>query len=114
MRGKQDHSRQRALRHDQTEAERLLWQLLRHRRLMGHQFRRQHQIGPFFADIVCPAAWLVVEIDGSQHLDRTEYDTLRSDYLKQCGYRVLRFWNHDVMCRKEDVLAEILRELSAT
>ncbi len=114
MRGKQDHSRQRTLRHDQTEAEYLLWQQLRNRRLMGQRFRRQHKIGPFFVDFVCPAALLVVELDGSQHLDRIGYDASRSKYLNQCGYRVLRFWNHDVMCRKEDVLAEILRALSAT
>jgi len=78
MRGKQDHSRERSLRRDQTEAERLLWQCLRKRDLLGHKFRRQHRIGPYYADFVCLSAWLVVELDGSQHLVRAEYDVTRS------------------------------------
>lgn len=78
MRGKQDHSRERSLRLDQTEAERMLWARLRSRRLQGFKFRRQHRIGPYIADFVCPECRLVIELDGSQHLDAVEHDAARS------------------------------------
>ena len=97
MRGKQDHSRERALRHDQTDAERHLWQALRNRRLEGFRFRRQHRIGPYYADFACTEASVVVELDGSQHLQQHEHDALRTACLQQRGYRVLRFWNDDVL-----------------
>ncbi len=111
MRGKQDHSRERSLRRDQTEAERMLWEKLRDRRLSGFKFRRQHRIGPYFADFVCTEARLVVELDGSQHLDALEYDASRTRFLNDEGYRVFRIWNHDVLLRLTEVLDEILRLL---
>ena len=111
MRGKQDHSRERTLRREQTESERILWTRLRDRRLLGFKFRRQHRIGPYFADFVCAERHLVIEVDGSQHLDQIEYDAARMRYLKSQGYRVLRFWNDEVLLRMDDVLDEILRAL---
>ena len=68
MRGKTNHARERRLRRDQTEAERVLWQRLRDRRLLGWKFRRQHRVGPYFADFACAEGHLIVELDGSQHL----------------------------------------------
>jgi len=111
MRGKQDHSRERSLRLEQTESERVLWTQLRGRRLSGSKFRRQHRIGPYFADFACPELHLVVELDGSQHLDQAKYDSTRTQYLQSQGYRVLRFWNDDVLLRMDDVLGEILGAL---
>ena len=111
MRGKQDHSRERALRRDQTEAERHLWQFLRDRRLHGFKFRRQHRIGWYFADFVCTDHGLVVELDGSQHLDRVDADAVRTRVLAAMGYRVVRFWNDDVFLRTGAVLDAILATL---
>ena len=113
MRGRQDHSRERELRRFQTDAERRLWQQLRSRRLLGHRFRRQHRIGPFYADFACPETWLVVELDGSQHLEAAADDAARTAYLQRRGYRVLRFWNDEVLQRMPDVLAAIAEASSA-
>jgi very-short-patch-repair endonuclease len=109
MRGSKDRSRERELRRNQTEAERILWSRLRGRRLLGARFRRQHRIGPYFADFACPESHLVVELDGSQHLARAAYDRARTGYLGAAGYRVLRFWNDDVIVRTEEVLDAISR-----
>ncbi|GAB3359096.1 endonuclease domain-containing protein [Lysobacter tyrosinilyticus] len=111
MRGKQDHSRERALRRNQTEAERHLWQSLRERRLLSCRFRRQHRIGPYFADFACPEHRLVVELDGSQHLVFAEADVRRTRVLGALGYRVVRFWNDDVLVRTEVVLEAIAAAL---
>ncbi len=111
MRGKQDHTRERALRHEQTESERILWLRVRDRGLLGFKFRRQHRIGLYYVDFVCAEACLVIELDGSQHLEQVEYDTLRTERLQAQGYRVLRFWNDDVLLRMDAVLDEILRAL---
>ena len=109
MRGKQDHSRERVLRLDQTDAERMLRACLRGRRLQGLRFRRQHRIGPYIADFVCPECKLVVELDGSQHLEAVEHDAARSRYLQGQGYRVIRFWNDDIMLRMTEMLDELVR-----
>jgi len=113
MRGKQDRMRERELRQNQTEAERILWGRLRGRRLLGARFRRQHRIGPYFADFACPELQLVVELDGSQHLEQVAYDGARTDDLCAAGYRVLRFWNDDVIARTEQVLDAIARCLAS-
>ena len=107
MRGKTNHGRERQLRRDQTEAERVLWQHLRDRRLLGWKFRRQHRIGPYFADFACVEATLVVELDGSQHLTQQRHDDARTSFLETQGFRVLRFWNDDVLRDTEAVLATI-------
>jgi very-short-patch-repair endonuclease len=111
MRGQQDHSRERSLRREQTESERVLWTRLRDRRLSGFKFRRQHRIGCYFADFVCAELHVIVELDGSQHLEQVEHDAARTRFLQSQGYRVLRFWNDEVLLRTDEVLGEILRTL---
>ena len=112
MRRKHDHARARALRRDQTEAERHLWRFLRNRRLLGCKFRRQHPIGPYFADFACPERGLAVELDGSQHLAFAVEDVQRSRVLQANGYRVIRFWNDDALLRTELVLDAIVAALA--
>ncbi len=113
MRGPQPHTRERGLRRQQTEAERTLWQHIRDRRLLGYKFRRQHCIERFYVDFVCLQSRLVVELDGSQHLDQQAYDDARTHHLRQLGYRVLRLWNDDVLLRIDDALAAIAAALAA-
>ena len=112
MRSTQNHERERRLRRDQTEAERMLWQHLRDRRLLGWKFRRQHRIGPYFADFVCAEAGLVIELDGSQHLTQQRRDETRTRFLATHGLRVLRFWNDDVLRDTDLVLAAIMNALA--
>jgi adenine-specific DNA-methyltransferase len=83
--------RARALRANQTQSEARLWGELRGRKLRGWKWRRQAPIGLFIADFFCPAARLVVELDGAQHLDRAEYDARRTRFLERRGLRVIRF-----------------------
>ncbi|MBD9478124.1 DUF559 domain-containing protein [Pseudoxanthomonas sp. PXM02] len=103
MRSVLDHERERRLRQEQTEAERVLWWQLRNRRLLGWKFRRQHRVGPYFADFVCLEAGLVIELDGSQHLQQVRQDALRTLRLQREGFEVLRFWN-DVVLRETDAV----------
>ena len=86
--------------------------ILRDRRLQGYKFRRQRKIGMYFVDLVCADASLIVELDGGQHAERESYDAKRTSALEAAGYRVIRFWNDDVLMRTEAVLAEILRALN--
>ncbi len=85
-----------ALRYNQTDAEGLLWHYLRHNQLGGHKFRRQQPIGPYIADFACLSQKLLIELDGSQHAARQDYDEKRDAFLREKGYRVLRFWNNEV------------------
>ncbi len=112
MRSKTNHDLQRLLRHGQTEAERVLWQRLRDRRLQGWKFRRQYRIGRYIADFSCLEKRLVVELDGSQHLEATEHDALRTRFLEARGFRVLRFWNDDVLRETDAVLDTICTALA--
>ena len=102
----------RSLRNASTDAERALWQHLRGRQLAGFKFRRQFPIAGFIADFACVDARLVIELDGGQHADRQDQDARRTARMMVNGYRVLRFWNHDVLARTDAVLEEILRHLS--
>ena len=104
--------RARVLRHDQTDAERLLWQFLRNRQLVGFKFRRQYPITPYFADFACIEAGLIVEIDGSQHLATQRRDAKRSQHFERLGYRTVRFWDNDVLLNTSVVLEAILLELN--
>jgi very-short-patch-repair endonuclease len=104
-------TRVRGLRREMTPAEKRLWSALRNRRLEGFKFRRQDWIGPFVADFVCWQARLIVEVDGSQHADQTEYDSQRDEYLAGEGFHVLRFWNNDVTGDLEAVLTSIRARL---
>lgn len=100
--------RTKTLRKNLTDAERWLWQRLRNRELSGWKFRRQHSIGPYIVDFVCIEKRLVIELDGGQHVENLESDAKRSEYLKEKGYRILRFWNNDVLREGEAVLNVIL------
>ncbi|MBW2033435.1 MAG: endonuclease domain-containing protein [Deltaproteobacteria bacterium] len=94
-----------------TDAERLLWQHLRNRQLGGYKFRRQRPIGSYIVDFVCLEKNIVIEVDGGQHAGQMESDSKRSDYLKEKGYRVMRFWNNEVLKETESVLTVILSSL---
>ena len=104
--------RARELRRDRTEAEERLWQRLRAGRLLGTKWRTQTPIGPYYPDFCCPAAKLIVELDGSQHVGRAGYDAERTAFLEAQGYRVLRIWNNDVLGKVDAVLDAIVRALS--
>src|SRR5215469_15263477 len=109
--------RARTLRRDMTEAEQRLWQMLRSRQTEGYQFRRQAPIGRFIADFVCHAARLIVEIDGGQHNITSEEEASRTRFLEGEGYRVLRFWNNQVLDNPEgvrSVIAENLHRVTPT
>jgi very-short-patch-repair endonuclease len=101
----------KVLRRGSTDAERLLWSRLRRRQLGGFRFRRQRPIGNYVCDFVCLSDSLVVELDGSQHVEQADYDSGRDAFLRSSGYRVLRFWNGDVMDRLDTVLETILEAL---
>ncbi|MGE0182461.1 MAG: endonuclease domain-containing protein [Parvularculaceae bacterium] len=91
--------RARNLRKNATPAERALWRYLRAKRDHGWKFRRQHPLGPYYADFVCLEAKLVVELDGGHHADGAQaaHDHARDAWLKREGYAVLRFWNADAL-----------------
>src|SRR5580704_13041566 len=97
----------RRLRREQTEAERILWQHLRGRQMRGAKFRRQFPIGVYFTDFCSTDRRLIVELDGAQHLDRSREDEIRTSFLESEGYRVLRFWNSQVLESVEEVLGAI-------
>ncbi|MCP4139869.1 MAG: endonuclease domain-containing protein [Chloroflexi bacterium] len=92
------------LRKNMTPAEGKLWAYLKKNQL-GFRFRRQHAIGNFIVDFCCVKKKIIIELDGSQHLDMQEYDEDRRAYLKSRGYHVICFWNNDVM---NDIQAVIL------
>jgi very-short-patch-repair endonuclease len=106
-------ARAKYLRKNSTDAERLLWRELRSRQLAGHKFRRQQPLGRFIVDFVCLEERLVVEVDGGQHRDAThsKYDAERDAWLAKEGFRVLRFWDHQVLREIEAVKATIWRAL---
>ena len=99
------------LRKETTPAEKKLWAYLRQLRSDGIRFRRQHAIGPFITDFCSPKSKLIIELDGSQHLEQEEYDSERTEYLASQGYKVIRFWNNDVMNNIEKVMQAIHRTL---
>jgi very-short-patch-repair endonuclease len=100
-------ARARGLRRDMTDAERLLWRHLRGRQLQGLKFRRQMWLCGYIADFACAEAKLIVEADGSQHAEREDYDHGRTDAFAREGYRVLRFWNNDILSNPDGVLQAI-------
>jgi very-short-patch-repair endonuclease len=106
------HARARALRQNMTEAERRVWQILRSHQMNGHKFRRQVPIGCYIGDFVCHELRLIVEIDGGQHERSSSSETERSRFLQDEGYRVLRFWNNDVLENLDGVHETIAEELS--
>jgi very-short-patch-repair endonuclease len=104
--------RARMLRREQTPAEARLWSRLRDHQLNGIGFRRQHAIGPYIADFCAPKYKLIIELDGSQHLDQKEYDTQRTKFLEDQKYQILRYWNNDVMNNIENVTQDIILALN--
>jgi very-short-patch-repair endonuclease len=90
-----------------TETELRLWRLLRDRRLNGIKFRRQVPVGPYIVDFLCVGAKLIVEADGSQHA-ASPRDNARDAYLERQGWKVLRFWNNEILQHREKVLETIL------
>ena len=98
----------RRLRLSPTDAEIRLWSRLRRKQLDGFRFRRQHPLGPYVADFFCAEGRLIVEVDGGQHA--ADSDT-RTRWLVGRGYRVIRFWNNDVLANTDGVLLAILDAL---
>ena len=103
---RQTLQRAKALRQRQTDAEGLLWHYLRRKQLGGYKFRRQQPIGPYVADFACMSEKLLVELDGGQHAERAAHDRRRTEFLESKGFRVLRFWNHEMF---EDCFALLQR-----
>jgi very-short-patch-repair endonuclease len=99
--------RARELRRAQTDAEKKLWDRLKGRQLHGVKFRRQFPIGPFFADFCAAKELLVIELDGSQHMEMALRDEQRTKYLEGLGYRVARFWDNDALASIDEVLEKI-------
>jgi very-short-patch-repair endonuclease len=103
----------RELRRNATDAEMKLWFAVRDRRLAGFKFVRQKSIGPYVVDFLCRDRNLIVEVDGGQHAE-SESDQVRDAYLASEGYRVLRFWNSDVLGNIDGVLETVLASLNST
>jgi very-short-patch-repair endonuclease len=93
-----------------TDAERRLWYLLRAHRFAGFKFKRQIPIGRYIVDFVCLAERLIIEVDGGQHADR-DSDVRRDQWLEDQGFRVLRFWNNEVLNNTDGVLDVIVEHL---
>ena len=99
----------RTLRKNQTDAERKLWHHLRSREFESVKFRRQQPISRFIVDFVCFEKKIIIELDGSQHTE--EMDKQRDRWLKEQGFRILRFWDNDVFQNMDGVLEEIRKQL---
>ena len=100
-------ARARTLRRRSSDAECVLWRHLRSHRLMGYKFRRQAVIEPYIVDFVCLEARLIIEADGGQHSSQVAYDVKRTARLEAMGYRVMRFWNHEILGELQCVLDQI-------
>jgi len=103
--------RARQLRTEPTKAEARLWYLLRRKQLNGWHFRRQHPIPPYFADFACLEAKLVIEADGGQH-DPDGSDRRRDAHIEAQGWRILRFWNHEILQESDGVIERVLLALA--
>lgn len=99
----------KSMRHTATDAEHLLWQILRAKRLMNLKFRRQHVIAPYILDFYCHEIGLVIELDGGQHGtdDVIEYDAERTKFLEALDLKVVRYWNHEVLNQADFVLENL-------
>ncbi|MBF0309479.1 MAG: endonuclease domain-containing protein [Magnetococcales bacterium] len=101
----------RRLRKNSTDAEILLWRLLRGRQIAEVKFRRQYPIPPYVLDFYCHELHLAIELDGGQHLERQQHDLSREAFLKERGVRILRYWNNQLLQETEAVLEAIYREV---
>ncbi|MBI4669218.1 MAG: endonuclease domain-containing protein [Elusimicrobia bacterium] len=104
----------RNLRKNLTDAEQKLWRFLRLRQMEGWKFRRQQPIGQYIVDFVCNEKKLIIEIDGGQHTERQNYDQKRTEWLESQGFKVLRFWNNQVLQETDAVREMIWNELENT
>jgi adenine-specific DNA-methyltransferase len=102
----------RTLRQRPTDAESALWRQVRLRQIEGYKFRRQHPIGPYIVDFVCLERQVIVEVDGGQHALQVQQDAERTAWLERSGYRVMRFWDHEVLTELESVKEAIRRSFT--
>ena len=106
--------RRQEFRHNQTEAEKAFWSLVRNRQINGKRFFRQDSVGPYILDFYCPEIKLAIELDGGQHSDNGEYDALRTEYLKTQGIEVMRFWNNEVLRDRQGIMNRMILILKVT
>lgn len=106
----QDKNIRKKLRNSATIQEIKLWGFIKNSQL-GVKFRRQHGIGPYIVDFCCPAKKIIIEIDGSQHIENKEYDDARTLFLEKLGYQVLRFWNNEINDTIEGVIMKIQQSI---
>ena len=104
-------NRAKELRNQATRAERLLWWHLCEKKVLGFKFRRQHPLGPYILDFVCLSKKIIIELDGESHKAQRIYDAERSRWLLLNGFKVLRFWNNDVMKSPFSVVDRIKKEI---
>ena len=102
----------RSLRREMTDAEKLLWRQLRMKQFEGHKFRRQHPLGNYIVDFVCLEAALILEVDGGQHAENANNDAIRTQWLQEKGFHVMRFWNNEVLNNIEGVKLAVWNYLS--
>ena len=103
--------RSRDLRKNLTDAEQMLWQKLRNKQINAHKFRRQFVLGNYIVDFICLGKRLIIEVDGGQHMDNVNYDLQRDEWLKNQNFKVLRFWNNQVLNEIDSVLEVIVKNL---
>lgn len=106
-----DLRHRRFLRNNPTKAEYLLWFYLKNKNINGNKFRRQHRIDNFIVDFVCLKKKLVVEVDGGQHARQASYDAFRARRIQAKGFKLLRFWNNEVLGHTEAVVENIKKAL---
>ena len=101
--------RRRELRRNQTDAERAFWSKVRNKQFFGLKFFRQYSFGSYILDFYCPEKQLAVELDGGQHNlpEGKEYDAVRTNFLNENGVEVVRYWNNEVLCEMDGVLASL-------
>ena len=99
------------LRQTSTDTEHVLWKQLRAKRFERLKWRRQEPIGNYIVDFVCYEKRIIIECDGSQHLVQKEKDLIRDEWLKQRGYKILRFWNHEIL-QNLDIVLDIIWKVS--
>ena len=106
----------RNLRRNQTDAERKLWSILRSRQFENSKFRRQEPIGKYIVDFVSMERELIIELDGGQHNQQPEQekDRTRTKWLESRGFRVMRFWNNDVLLNTEGVISSIMKTINTS
>ena len=103
--------RSRDLRKNLTDAEQKLWQKLRNKQIHDHKFRRLFVLGNYIVDFICLDKRLIIEVDGGQHMDNVNYDLQRDEWLKSQNFKVLRFWNNQVLNEIDSVLENIVKNL---